>query len=136
MHIKPVLMACSLVIAATAVSAAPNAHGSLHKGESVEAPADARLKRGYDIEVVNDSYDDLRVYAQYEDGCWIEPFNIYRYEYPHTIDTYHNGYFNNMRVTIDTFRNYRVYDAITRPGSSVRIVPGIKQGQSPLAQMG
>lgn len=76
---------------------------------------------GYcDIEVVNDGYDDIRVYGVFDDGTLMEPFNIYRFERPHYISLfYHGECHSGMRLDINTFGGWRLVARRSYVGETV-----------------
>jgi hypothetical protein len=80
---------------------------------------------GYcEIEIINSSYDDVIVYGTFDEGSVMTPFNVYRYENPHYISNFFNGYCHPvMYLDIVTFRGYHIYSGYTQSNSTVRIVP-------------
>lgn len=78
------------------------------------------------IEIINDSFMDLRVYGTFDDGSVVD-FNIYRYEAPHYISLYYYFYCHNgMYLTIQSPYN-TVYSGYTDVNSTIRIVPYLKK---------
>lgn len=74
------------------------------------------------IEIINDSFTDLRVFGTFDDGSTID-FNIYRYESPHYISLYYYSYCHNgMYITIQN-PFYTLYSGWTNVDSTIRIVP-------------
>lgn len=80
---------------------------------------------GYcEIEIINDSFTNIRVYGVFDDDVILRPFNIYRYEYPHYISLYYYGYCHyGMDIHIDTLSGYNIYDGYTRVNTSLHIIP-------------
>lgn len=80
---------------------------------------------GYcEIEIVNNSYDDVRVYGIFDDGASLEPFNVYGFGTPHYISMYYYGYCHaGMTLYVDTFSGYRIYAGYTPTQSTIRVVP-------------
>ncbi|HHF7377507.1 hypothetical protein Lfee_0070 [Legionella feeleii] len=90
----------------------PQANADAAEAKSVMKRA---MMPGYcEIEVVNDGYDDIRVYGVFDDGTLLEPFNIYRYERPHYISLlYRDGdgvmrCHAGMRLDINTSSGWRL----------------------------
>ena len=85
---------------------------------------------GYcEIEVINDSFSDVRVFGTYEDGATVD-FSIYRYERPHYISLFYNFYCHSkMYLQIET-PYYTVYSGWTSVNSTVRIVPYLKTAKA------
>ena len=80
---------------------------------------------GYcEIEVINNSYDNVRVYGVFDDGAGLAPFNVYSFESPHYISLYYYGYCHaGMNLYVDTWSGYHIYAGYTPTGSTIRIVP-------------
>jgi len=80
---------------------------------------------GYcEIEVINNSFDDIRVYGVYDDGATMIPFNMYSFESPYYISLYYYGYCHaGMNLYIDTFSGYHIYAGYTQKGTTIRVVP-------------
>lgn len=85
---------------------------------------------GYcEIEIINQSYQDVRVYGVFDDGTSLVPFNVYAFEAPHYISLYYYGYCHAwMDLDIDTLWSGRhLYSGYTRVGSSISVVPYLEQ---------
>lgn len=87
-------------------------HPQANTGPSVEKRA---MMPGYcEIEVLNDGYDDIRVYGRFDDDTLLEPFDIYRMERPHYISLYYRDRdglmrcHSGMRLDINTFSGWRL----------------------------
>lgn len=127
MKIKSLLLFCCFVALSTS-SLAQNRH--IHPGEKAAASQTAATKAmapGFcEIEIINDSYDNLTVYGEFDDRTLLVPFNIYRYDTPHYIDLYYYGYcHSSMMLTITTFGGYRVYSGYAPVEHTIRIVPSM-----------
>lgn len=86
--------------------------------------SDVKWTDGCEIEIVNRSYVDVRVFGVFDDGTTLEPFNIYSFESPHYISLFYNGYCHaGMDLDMDTIRGYHVYSGYTRRGSTVLLLP-------------
>lgn len=108
------------------------AHHAYPQVEALEKKQDGQLKwPGYcEIEVINDSYTDVRVYGTFDDGAPLSPFNIYTYEYPHYISLYYYGYCHSgMNLYIETWLGYPVYSGYTYVNTTLRIVPYMMKQQ-------
>jgi len=74
------------------------------------------------IELINDSYTDVRVLGIFDDGSTVD-FNIYRFESPHYISLFYNFYcHNSMYITIQS-PYATIYSGWTDVNSTIRIVP-------------
>ncbi len=80
---------------------------------------------GYcEIEIINNSFDDIRVYGVYDDGATMIPFNMYSFEAPYYIPLYYYGYCHaGMNLYIDTFSGYHIYAGYTERRTTIRVVP-------------
>ena len=78
-----------------------------------------------EIEIINDSFSDLRVSGTFDDGTGLD-FYIYRYEAPHYISLFYYGYCHSgMYLTVQT-PFYTVYSDWTNAYDSIRVVPYLK----------
>jgi hypothetical protein len=86
---------------------------------------------GYcEIEIINQSNNDVNVYGVYDDGIALAPFSIYSYEFPHYISLYYYGYCHaGMNLYIDTFYGSSVYAGYVSRYSTIRIVPSLFGGK-------
>ena len=74
------------------------------------------------IELINDSYTDVRVFGTFDDGATLD-FGIYRYESPHYIDLFYNFYCHSgMYITVVS-PFYTLYSGWTNVNSTIRVVP-------------
>ncbi len=80
------------------------------------------------IEIINDSYQNVLVSGQFDDGAALSPFNIYPHEIPHYVSLFYYNYCHaNMYLSI-TSNGYVIYSGYANVGSTIRIVPYL-QGQ-------
>lgn len=86
---------------------------------------------GYcEIEIINESYDDVIVRGIFDDGVPLRPFFIYAYEYPSYIDLYYDGYCHyGMDLFISTTDGYLIYSGYTTNGKTLHIVPYLMSGK-------
>lgn len=91
--------------------------------EGPRAPAKNASYPGYcEIEIANNSFDNVRVYGVFDDGTSLSPFNIYTFESPYYISLYYYGYCHaGMYLYIDTFSGYRIYAGYTETGTTLRV---------------
>jgi hypothetical protein len=80
---------------------------------------------GYcEIEIINNSYTNIRVRGIFDDGEILRSFRIYSYEYPHYISLYYYGYCHyGMDIFIETLRGYRIYSGYTTRGQTIYVEP-------------
>ena len=124
MKLRAFVFACCFSLISSVFAA--NQHLHPQAGNAEKAPANKGLTYpGYcEIEIINQSYDDVRVSGLFDDGIGLQPFSIYSYESPHYISLYYYGYCHaGMNIYIDTYSGYRVYAGYTPTNSTIRIVP-------------
>lgn len=133
MKLKTFTMGCLLAL--FSCSYATNVHLHPEDNKSAEQSATDKavpsLKAKYagfcEIEIVNQSFDDVRVYGTYDDGLPLLPFTHYSFEAPHYISLFYYGYCHySMDLYIDSYYGYNLYAANTPRGTTVRIVPFLK----------
>lgn len=107
------------------ISAAENKH--FYPEPKLEMTATKELQElnypGYcEIEIINNSCYNVRVYGVFDDGEVLRSFKVYAHEYPHYISLYYYGYCHyGMDIYIDTTRGYRIYSGYTRLGETIYI---------------
>ncbi len=130
-------LALAFLMGLSAPLFAANQH--THANAQDTAPAAAEQSKGQnkmgwpgycEIEIINHSYDDVRVYGVYDDGVALTPFTVYSYESPHYISLYYYGYCHSgMDLYIDTVYGAHVYSGYTPRYSTIRIVPSMFGGK-------
>lgn len=79
------------------------------------------------IEIINNSFSDVRVSGIFDDGTPLYPFTVYSFESPHYISLYYYGYCHaGMTLYIDNYYGYNIYSGYTLTDSTVRIYPFLK----------
>lgn len=74
------------------------------------------------IEIINDSFSDVRVYGTFDDGESLG-FNIYRYEAPHYISLFY-GFGCHSGMFISVYSDFgTIYSGWTDVNSTIRVVP-------------
>ncbi len=92
----------------------------------IQAAKDAMNYPGYcQIEIINDTYSDLRVFGTFDDNSPLF-FNIYRYDPPHYVNLFYYSYCHSgMYLTIQN-QYYTVFSGWVNVDSTVRIIPYLK----------
>jgi hypothetical protein len=129
MKLNKFLIGCLIAFFSNAY--ADNHHVHPEKGDTAPENQVPSIKAKYagfcEIEIINQSYDDVRVNGVFDDGMSLEPFTIYSYESPHYISLYFYGYCHyGMNLYIDSFYGYNLYSGYTTRESTIRIVPYLK----------
>lgn len=130
MKLKSITMGCLVALCSSAYAANNHVHPEDKSGEkAAAAPAVQAKYAGFcEIEIINQSYDDVRVSGTFDDGYPLQPFTIYSYEAPHYISLFYYGYCHyGMNLYIDSYYGYTLYAAYTPRESTVRIVPYLKE---------
>lgn len=118
-----VLVGCLGLFTGAFAAGNQHEHPQAHS-EASQAGVKAIWPGSCEIEIINQSYDDVRVYGVFDDLTTLSPFYIYSREAPHYVSLYYYGYCHaGMNVYIDTLSGYRVYAGYTLVDSTVRIVP-------------
>lgn len=125
MKLKSLVLMCCVAFAGSSFAANQHLHPKVDPSVSNTAAKKAMAPGYCEIEIINDSYDDVSVHGVFDDGSSID-FGIYRYEAPHYISLDYYGYCHpNMYLEIYT-PFYKIYSGFTRVNSTVRIVPYLK----------
>ena len=128
MNLRTLFFLCLLGLFSPLFAANQHLHAT---PEGVSAPATAvpgvakklASPGSCEIEIINHSYDDVRVFGVYNDGVSLEPFNVYSYESPRYIPLYYNGYCHDgMDLYIDSFNGAHLYSGYVRRYTTIRIV--------------
>ena len=128
MKLKSITMGCLLALFSSTYAANHHVHPE-DKTTPKVAPAIQAKYAGYcEIEIINQSYDDVRVSGVFDDGMPLDPFTIYSWESPHYISLFYYGYCHyGMNLYIDSYYGYNLYSAYTPRETTVRIVPYLKE---------
>lgn len=105
----------------------PNAKATDQNKKSVSKAA---MYPGCEIQIINDSYNDVYVYGVFDDYAQVN-FPIYAREFPHYIDLFYNGWCHaGMNIRIDSlqFPYQTIYSYWTSVNSTIRIIPYLKNG--------
>ncbi|MFI4918011.1 MAG: hypothetical protein ACHP65_00485 [Legionellales bacterium] len=78
---------------------------------------------GYcEIEIINNSFTDVRVYGTFDDGSTVD-FNVYRYESPHYISLFYYFYCHSgMYITVQS-PFYTIYSGWANVNSTILVAP-------------
>jgi hypothetical protein len=135
MKFKTLALAFLMGLSAPLFAANKHFHSSAENATSeTTEQTKAQTKMGWpgycEIEIINHSYDDVRVYGVYDDGVALNPFTVYSYESPHYISLYYYGYCHSgMDLYIDTLYGAHVYSGYVSRYSTIRIVPSMFGGK-------
>ncbi len=102
---------------------AENMH--LHPQANQIARSEQFALPGYcEIEILNHSYDDIRVNGVFDDGVSLVPFNVYSFGRAEYISLYYYGYCHDgMDLYIDTYYGKPVFSGYVSRYTTIRIVP-------------
>ncbi len=135
MKFKTIVLAFLMGLSAPLFAANKHVHANAQDtAPTVTEQSKAQSKMGWpgycEIEIINHSYDDVRVYGIFDDGVALSPFSVYSYESPHYISLYYYGYCHSgMDLYIDTFYGDHVYSGYVPRYSTIRIVPSMFGGK-------
>ena len=131
MYIKKIIILCWLTVISNVYASNHHSHPN-YKDTPPAAGISTTIKAGYagycEIEIINSSFDDVRVGGVFYDGSPLWPFVIYGYESPHYVSLYYDGYCHyGMDLFIESYYyGYRLYSGFTYSESTIRIVPYLK----------
>ncbi|MGL5741558.1 MAG: hypothetical protein ACRCXC_02900 [Legionella sp.] len=132
MKLKSLLFVLCFGLVGQSLAANVHLNPNANKTDNTKkAAAKATMYPGYcQIEVINESFNDVHVYGTFDDYSRVD-FPIYYHEYPHYIDLYYNwdchpGMF--VRIHSRQFPYQVIYDSWTNVNSTVRIVPYLNKG--------
>lgn len=75
-----------------------------------------------EIEIINDSYEDVRVRGVFDDGTRLYPFYVYSFEEPHYISLFYHGYCHaGMDLYIEKLNGYPIYSGYTQRQQTIRL---------------
>jgi hypothetical protein len=76
---------------------------------------------GYcEIEIINNSYENVHISGVFDDGIPLEPFNIYSFESPHYISLRYYGYCHSG---MDLYVNTWIYAGYMPRNSTLYVIP-------------
>ena len=112
-----------LLIACIGISSLLSAEG-IHTHPKF-ADAEKSIRPNFcQIEIINNSFEDITVYGQFDDGLWLVPFYVYAYDRPQYISLFYNGYCHrDIFLDLVTFSGYHFYSGYTFMNSSIYVVP-------------
>lgn len=124
MKFKSLIVVACLAVLNTGIAADVSRHVRADEGHTKEA-----FRPGYcEIEVINNSFDNVSVGGSFDDGQPLVPFNIKTYDAPAYISLYYNGYcHNSMFLDIKTFSGVGVFYNYAMVNTTIRVVPGFKK---------
>ncbi len=119
------ILVCLLCLSSAAFSNNRHVHSATGNASDFKAAGvKASWMDGCEIQIINQSYADVRIFGIFDDGSSLEPFNIYSFEAPHYISLYYYGYCHEgMEIDIETFYGYPVFSGFVRRGTPLYITP-------------
>jgi hypothetical protein len=125
MKLRSLILGLCVSLCSTVFAANQHLHPQSDKTDSKSLAAQ---KMGYpsycEIEIVNNSFENITVYGTFDDGFSMSPFNVYSFESAHYISLYYYGYCHSgMSLYIDTWSGYHIYSGYTPTGSTIRVLP-------------
>lgn len=127
MKLKILLLGLCVSISSSLFAGAPHLHPQANSTDK-QSPAKGLTYAGYcDIEIINNSFDDVRVYGVFDDGSSLYPFNVYSWDAPASISLYYYGYCHSgMDLYINTFSGVPIYAGYTPRSSTIYITPFLR----------
>lgn len=124
MKLKSLIFSVCVALGFPAFANTPHLHPEANKDTASANTPNLKVPGFCEIEVVNNSFDDVTVYGLFDDGAPLRPFTVYAYEMPHYISLYYYGYCHaGMQIAVDTRDGFPIYSRYTLTNSTVYIVP-------------
>ena len=86
-----------------------------------------------EIEIINRSFSDVRVFGIFDDGVPLEPFNVYSFEPPQYIPLFYDGYCHRgMELDIDTLSGRHLFAGYVRAGMTLEVKYELNEAKASL----
>ncbi|WP_045105119.1 hypothetical protein [Legionella hackeliae] len=116
MKIRSFVFVACFGLLSTAFAENHHFHASAETNETTFAPGPC------EIEIVNDSFDDINIYGRFDDGTYLVPFTMKRWGEPNYISLfYYNSCHAGMDFYIETVDGKHKYNGFTPVGKTIRI---------------
>lgn len=119
---KKMLFILALCVGFSTGSIAANKH--VYPNDMSPKTSDNKLKwaNSCEIEIVNNSFDDVNVFGTFDDGALLAPFTIKWYDFAHYISLYYYGYCHaGMHLYLETTDGMPLYSSFTLGGTTIKI---------------
>ena len=94
-----------------------------HQSNSGHVVKKSMLPGYCEVEIINNSYEDVNVFAHFEDGSTIS-FPVYSHSSPEYVDLFYRGYCHSfITLHITTMGGYPVYYGPVAAGTTIRVIP-------------
>lgn len=108
---------------ATSVFATKHMHPKANAETSSSAKKSIQFPGYCEIEVINDSFEDVRVYGIYDDGLVLPAFTAYSFGAANYISLWYYGYCHaGMHLYVDNWRGQHLYSGYTPVGTTLRVI--------------
>jgi len=100
------------------------AHEHLHDkaNETISGGQKALISGTCEIEIINNSFDDINIYGRFEDGTYLTPFIIKHWGVPQTVSLFYYGSCHlGMDFYIETVAGTYKYNGFTPVGKTIKI---------------
>lgn len=75
-----------------------------------------------DIEIINDSFDDIRVYGRFDDFTYLNTFTMPHWGTPQYVSLFYSGFCHpGMDFYIETIEGKHKYNGFTPVGKTIKI---------------
>ena len=124
MKFKIGILGLCLSLSASLFASAPHLHPKANQQDQQLKEKNLSQPGYCQIEIINNSFDDVRVYGVFDDGSSLYPFNVYSWGAPATIGLIYYGYCHSgMDLYINTFSGMLVYAGYTPVNMTIRLIP-------------
>ena len=122
MKLKCIVFACFFSM--LSISFAENRHyyPQVKTSEITSANQNLNYPGVCDIEIINDSFDDINVHGRFEDGTYLIPFVIKHWGEPQYVSLFYYGSCHQgMDFYIETVAGKYKYNGFTPVGKTIKI---------------
>lgn len=134
MKLKSLFLLGSLALGSSAFAANTITHPLMTEADKA-ASAKTMAPHYCEIEVINNSYDTVRVFGVFDDGSPLTPFDLPRFSTPLYLDLFYNGYCHQgMNLYIFSMNGDTLYSAFTPVHTTVSIYPFLKSAKVEVAE--
>jgi len=113
---------CGLGLLSQGFADVPHQHSNAATNGSTSAGQNTIVPGACEIEIVNNSFDDINIYGRFEDGTYLTPFIIKHWGVPQTVSLYYYGSCHQgMDFYIETAGGNYKYSGFTPVGKVIKI---------------
>lgn len=126
MKLKSLFLLGSLALGSSAFAATHISHPLMTEADKT-ASARTMAPDYCEVELVNNSYETVRIFGVFDDGSPLTPVDLPRFSAPIYVDLFYNGYCHQgMNIYIFSLNGVNLYSAFTPVHTTVSVYPFLK----------